>query len=202
MHNPFERVRMKSFFYICLLVAAVLLPTSERIRTAALEVATVAITGVDQILFKDGYAEVRMVDGDEFDDVINERNRVVIVDFHHEELSVAKNDKSELDASINRLPSKILVAKVLAGRNMELIDRLQIRNLPTLRVYRNGQLLEEFKGKVDKDQFIEVVQYHLDHPNSKPHRGGYIGPIEGDWLPEGVELRSMHGMKPLQPNSK
>ena len=193
---------MKSFFYICLLAAAVLLPTSERIRTAAVEVATVAITGVDQILFKGGYAEVRMVDGDQFDEVINERNRVVIVDFHHEELSVAQSDKSKLDASINHLPSKVLVAKVLAGRNMELLDQLQIQNLPTLRVYRNGQLLEEFKGKVDKDQFIEVVQYHLDHPNSKPHRGGYIGPVENDWLPEGVELRSATGMTPLKTDSK
>lgn len=179
-----------------------MVPVSERMRSAALEMATVVITGVDQILFKDGYAEVRMVDADQFEEVIKERNRIVIVDFHHEELSVAKSEKSELDASINRLPSKILVAKVLAGRNMELVDRLQIQNLPTLRVYRDGQLLEEFKGKVDKDQFIEAVQYHLDHPNSKPYRGGYIGPIEGDWLPEGVELRSMQGMKPLHPDSK
>ena len=202
VHIPFSTAFMKSFLYISLLAVAVMLPRSERVRNAAFEVTTVIFTGVNQILFKDGYAEVRMVDADEFDEVINEQNRIVIVDFHHEDISVAKSDKSELDASINRLPSKILVAKVLVGRNMELLDRLQIRNLPTLRVYREGQLLEEFKGKVDKDKFLEVVQYHLDHPNSSPHRGGYIGPVKNDWLPEGVELRSSSSMTPLNPNSK
>ena len=189
---------MKSFLYICLAVAALMLPVSERMRSVAIEVATVAITGLDQIIFKGGYAEVRMVDGAEFEAVINESGRVVIADFHHEQISVARSDKSELDASINRLPSRVLVAKVLAGRNMELMDRLQIQNLPTLRVYREGQLLEEFKGTVDQKQFLEIVQYHLDHPNSKPHRGGYIGPIENNWLPEGVEMRGSSSASPLK----
>jgi len=193
---------MKAFFYICLAAAALMLSASERMRSVALEVATVAITGLDQMLFKGGYAEVRMVNGAEFEDIINEPGRVVIADFHHEQISVARSDKSELDAAINRLPSKILVAKVLDGRNMELMDRLQIQNLPTLRVYRGGQLLEEFKGKVDKKQFLEIVQYHLDHPNSKPYRAGYIGPVGNNWLPEGVEIRGSSSATPLNLDSK
>ncbi len=188
---------MKAFLYICLAAAALMLPASERMRSIALEVATVAIIGLDQIIFKGGYAEVRMVDSAEFDDVINEPGRVVIADFHHEQISVVRSDKSELDVAINRLPSKILVAKVLAGRNMELMDRLQIQNLPTLRVYREGQLLEEFKGDVDEKKFLEIVKYHMDHPNSSPHRGGYIGSIKNDWLPEGVKMRPSSPATPL-----
>lgn len=181
---------MKSFFYICLLAGALALPVSERLRSAALQVATVAVTAMEQVLFRGDFAEVRSVDAEDFDETIRESGRLVIVDINHEETSVNQSSKSQLDASIARLPSKVLVAKVLAGRNIELLDELQIKNVPTLRVYRNGELLEEFKGKVDEERFLETVNYHLENPNSKPHRAGYIGPLKKNWLPDGVKERS------------
>jgi len=193
---------MKTFLYICLLVSALALPASERMRNIVFKMASITVKGVEQILTGRGFAEVRMVDEENFDEVINEKDRLVIVDFHHEETSVAKSDKSDLDASINRLPSNVLVAKVLAGRNIELMDRLNIQNIPTIRLYRNGQLLEEFKGKVDKKRFMGILQYHLDNPNSQPFQKGYIGPLEKNWLPEGMEKIPADGnLTPLDSNS-
>lgn len=180
---------MKTFLYLCLLAGAIALPASERMKTAAVQVLSASFSALEAVLFRGDNAEVRMVNGNEFDQVIKESGRLVIVDFHHEETVKLTDAKIELDQSINRLPSTVLVAKVLADRNIELLDRLQIHNVPTLRVYRDGVLLEEFKGKIDNDRFIEVVQYHIDNPTSAPHRAGYIGPLSGDWLPEGVEER-------------
>ncbi len=170
-----------------------MLPASERARNVVFQMASVVVTGLEQVFLQGEYAEVRMVDGAEFDAVIKEPGRLVIVDFHHEETSGSYSEKSEFDESVNRLPSKVLIAKVLAGRNIELMDRLQIHNVPTLRVYREGQLLEEFKGKVDTDRFLEVVRYHLANPDSKPRKEGYIGPLQDDWLPEGVQQRPRDG---------
>lgn len=183
-----------------------MLPLSERMRTIVYKAATVAMTGVEhgvtQMLTNYGHAEIRMVDGSEFDHVISKSGRLVIVDFHYEETMVLKNDKSDLDKSISRLSSEVLVAKVLADRNVELIDRLQIQTIPTIRVYRDGELLEEFKGKVDNDQFLKTVQYHLDTPNSQPYYNGYIGPLKKDWLPEGIEeTASGQSFRPLNADS-
>jgi len=178
---------MKTFLYICLLVSALALPTSERVRNIVFRMASVTLMGVEELVTGKGAAEVRMVDDKDFDSVIHEKDRLVIVDFHHEATSVERNDKVDIDNSISRLSSDVLVAKVLAGRNIELMDRLNIQTIPTLRIYRNGKILEEFKGKVDKEQFLKIVQYHLNNPNSQPFQKGYIGPLDKNWLPEGME---------------
>ena len=178
---------MKSFIYISLLAGAIVLPTSERARSVFGQIGMAALEGVEDVLWGEGYAEVRMVDESNFEEAINSPGRLIIVDIHHEEISVARSDKSDLNESINRLPSQVLVAKVLAGKNIVLLDQLQIQNIPTLRVYRDGEILEEFKGKVDKEHFLEIVNYHLNTPNSTPRHTGYIGPLKKDWLPNGVE---------------
>jgi thioredoxin-like negative regulator of GroEL len=178
---------VKSFIYICLLAGAIVLPASERVRNIFAQIGMAALEGVEEVLWGEGYAEVRMVDESNFEKTINSPGRLIIVDIHHEEISVARSDKSDLNESINRLPSEVLVAKVLAGRNIALLDQLQIQNIPTLRVYRDGELLEEYKGKVDRDRFLKNVRYHLNTPNSTAKHAGYIGPLKKDWLPEGVE---------------
>ena len=178
---------MKTFFYICLLAGALALPTSERARSIVTNVGGAAFNGVEEMFFGDGHAEIRTVDEGNFDTTIQTPGRLIIVDFHHEVISVARSDKSDLDHSISLLPSRILVAKVLAEKNIELLDKLQIHNVPTLRIYRDGEILEEFKGKVDRERFLKIVQYHMDNPNSRPQHTGYIGPLGKNWLPDGVE---------------
>lgn len=178
---------MKNFIYLCLLAGAIVLPTSERARSVFAQIGMSAIEGVGEVLWGEGHAEVRMVDESNFEKTINSPGRLIIVDIHHEEMSVARSDKSDLNESMNRLPSQVLVAKVLSEKNIGLLDQLQIHNIPTLRVYRDGEILEEFKGKVDRERFLEIVRYHLNTPNSTPKYAGYIGPLKKDWLPEGVE---------------
>jgi len=182
-----RKITMRTFFYICLLAGTVALPFSENMRKIFFQLANVAVSGVEEVVVPSKYAEVRSVNNKNFEEVINKPDRIVIVDFHQEDISMEDSDKKELDRAIERLPSKVLVAKVIAGKNLELLDRLQIHNLPTLRVYRQGVLLEEYKGKIDKQKFIKVVKHHLADPKSKPHHHGYIGPLQKDWLPEGVE---------------
>lgn len=174
---------------MCLLVGAIALPTSEHVRKIFYKVAVTTLSGVEEVINAGDTAEVRMVDSDNFDKTIRTPGRLVVVDFRHESTYYNDGD-TRLASALERLPSKVLIAKVLAERNVELMDRLQIHNIPTVRVYREGQLLEEFKGGVDQKQLITVVKYHIAHPDSRPHRAGYIGPLERDWLPEGVQPQS------------
>jgi hypothetical protein len=189
-----QPIDVKTVFYLCLLAGAVVLPVSERARSLFLKSASVAVSvvadGGERVFGALNSAEIRTVNGSEFDRVIRESGRLVIVDIHQEDVMVIHSEKSKLDRAIEKLPSKVLVAKVQAGKNIELMDRLQIRQIPTLLVYRNGQLLEEFSGKVDKDRFLEVVHYHLNNPKSKPYHDGYIGPLKKNWLPEGLKPMS------------
>lgn len=178
---------MKIFIYLGLLAGAIVLPTSDRARSIFVHMGQVALDGFGEVLWGEGYAEIRMVDENNFNETINEPGRLVIVDIHHEEISSPRSDKSDLNKSMNRLPSKVLVGKVLAEKNIALLDHLQIHNIPTLRIYRDGEILEEFKGQVDEEQFLKIVNHHLTNPNSTPKHAGYIGPLKKGWLPEGVE---------------
>ena len=198
LFNHLTNFPLKGLLYISVLAGAAILPTSERARNVFFQAVKVAADGVEEVLRISDSAEVRQVDGNEFDQVIKEPGRIVIVDFHNEDVALTDRKKKKLDNAIKHLPSKVLVAKVLAGRNIELMDRIQIHNIPTLRVYRDGKLLEEFKGEVESEAFTKVVEYHLNNPSSKPHHTGYVGPLEKGWLPDGVEVEAKKGgMTPL-----
>jgi len=197
-HNLITYFHLKALLYICVFAGALLLPVSERAREVFFQSVQVAVTGVEDVIRMADSAEVRQVDGPVFDQVIREPGRIVVVEFYNENGGLVDAQQRKLDRAVKHLPSKVLVAKVLADRNMELMDRLQIHNIPTLLVYRDGQLLEEFKGGIDCEKFTKIVKYHLKNPSSKPYYGGYVGPIEKGWLPEGVEVDSrQEGLVPL-----
>lgn len=172
-------------------------------RSLASQAGVLLLSGVEILLDGSQYAEVRMVTNDDFDEVVNEPGRLVIVDIETEQKTVQRGSKSELDTAMQDLPSKVLIAKVLPERNIALMDRLQIHNIPMLRIYREGVLLEEFTGEVDRDRFISTVNHHLSNPDSKPHQSSHIRPLSENWLPEGVQKKSKDApSSPFELNSK
>ncbi len=180
---------MKAIFYICLVLGTLLLPASKGLRDGAVVFIKAMATGIERLVIRGDYAEVRIVDGDEFEMVINEPGRLVIVAVQNEMSTASKSDSQELDEAIRRLPARVLVAKVIAERNAPLLTYLDIPAVPTMRIYSRGKMVKEFKGKVNKDDFLSVVQYYLENPGG--HKGGdpYMGPMRADWMPDGVQER-------------
>ena len=178
-----------------------MLPASRGLRVAAIGLLKSVASSIERLVIRGDYAEIRMVDGEEFDMVINEPGRVVIVVIQNELTASSRSETHELDEEIKRLPGKVLVAKVIAERNQALLERLNIPNVPNIRVYSRGKMVREFKGKVNKDELLSTVHHYLDNPfmPDKQVAGGYIGPMDENWIPKGVQVKPSKPKAPMSP---
>lgn len=182
---------MKILVTIILLVGALFLPASKGLRDAAITAVTAVASGVERLVMRGDYAEIRLVDGDEFDAVVREPGRLVIVVVQKELTASSRSETHELDHAMKELPGKVLIAKVVAERNTALMTRLKITRVPEIHVYRGGVLLRKFDATVDKDDFTDYIHARLEDKPSPKGSGGKpdIRPMSDDWLPPGVEKK-------------
>lgn len=188
---------MKAILYTLLVAGALLLPASKGLRVAAISLLKSVATGVERMVIRGDYAEVRMVDEDEFDMVINEPGRIVIVVIQDELTASSHSETHDLNKEIKRLPAKVLVAKVIAERNASLLKKLNITAVPHVRIYRAGKMEREFRGKVNNEELLKTVTYYLNGPGSKASGSGSIAPMDKDWMPKGVQEKPSTPKAPM-----
>lgn len=56
---------------------------------------------------------------------------------------------------------KVSVGKLDATTNSDIISELGIRNIPTLLLYKNGEIVERNVGMTTKDKLTELIENHL-----------------------------------------
>ena len=176
-----------------------MLPAAKDVRLAAFKMVLDVAGGIERMVLRGDHAEIRSVEGKDFDKVIRERNRVVIVVVHNKLRSSSRSKLRDIDEAVKKLPGRVLVAKVIAEENTLLLKKLNISTLPTIRVYQAGRLIHDFKGGVDKEDLIRAVETCLNNSDARNTGPGYIGPMDKNWIPEGVQ-RSLSG--PKMPASK
>jgi thioredoxin 1 len=59
------------------------------------------------------------------------------------------------------LGDKAKVIKIDVDKNQELADALRIKGLPTLMIYKQGQMIWRQSGELDANTLIGLVQEHL-----------------------------------------
>ena len=59
------------------------------------------------------------------------------------------------------LGDKAKVIKIDVDKNQELADALRIKGLPTLMIYKEGQMIWRQSGELDANTIIGLVQEHL-----------------------------------------
>lgn len=167
------------------------MPASKGIRDTAITALSAIATGVERLVMRGDYAEIRLVDGNEFDKVIREPGRIVIVVVQRELTASSRSETLELDHAMKELPGKVLIAKVIAERNTALMTRLKISTIPIIHVYREGQLLKKFEASVETEEFTKFIRARLEDDPAKPSRDSEpdIRPMREDWLPPGVQKK-------------
>jgi thioredoxin 1 len=53
------------------------------------------------------------------------------------------------------------VIKIDVDKNQELADALRIKGLPTLMIYKEGQMIWRQSGELDANTIISLVQEHI-----------------------------------------
>ena len=92
-----------------------------------------------------------------FNSIINDQ-RPVIVDFHALWCAPCKVQSPILKEIAGELGEAIRVIKIDIDQNQELANRYQIQSVPTLMIFKNGQIKYKQPGVHTRQQLMEVIQ--------------------------------------------
>jgi thioredoxin 1 len=91
-----------------------------------------------------------------FDSIINE-NRPVIVDFHAVWCGPCKTQSPILKQVAEELGERIKVIKIDVDKNPMIASRYQIQSVPTLMIFKNGEIKHKQAGVHTKAQLINIL---------------------------------------------
>jgi thioredoxin 1 len=91
-----------------------------------------------------------------FDSIINE-NRPVIVDFHALWCSPCKTQSPILKQVAEELGERVKVIKIDVDQNQMIASRYQIQSVPTLMIFKNGEIKHKQAGVHTKVQLLNIL---------------------------------------------
>jgi thioredoxin 1 len=99
-------------------------------------------------------------DGD-FDTKVLKAATPVLVDFWAEWCGPCRRIAPHVAALATELEGKLVVGKMNVDENPNTPMKFSIRGIPTLLVFKDGQLVDSIVGLVPKDELKRVVERHL-----------------------------------------
>ncbi len=87
--------------------------------------------------------------------------RLVLVDFWADWCAPCRTLGPMLDTIADSLQGKLLVAKVNTEEQQELAAQFGIRSLPTVKLFRNGQPVDEFMGALPEAEIRAFLDRHI-----------------------------------------
>lgn len=94
---------------------------------------------------------------EKFSEIIN-GSTPVLVDFFAEWCGPCKAMKPVLDEAKQRLGDKVRIIKIDVDKNNILSQKLEIRSVPTLILYRNGKIVWRASGARPLNELIEIIE--------------------------------------------
>ena len=85
----------------------------------------------------------------------------VLVDFWAEWCGPCKMIAPELDALAAETSGQLKIVKVNVDENNDLSARYGIRSIPTLLLFKNGELVDNHIGLASKQDLLNFVQSHI-----------------------------------------
>jgi len=97
-----------------------------------------------------------------FDEIVQNANVPVLVDFWAEWCGPCKMIAPLLDEIAKELPTKVKIVKVNVDEEQQLAQQYGIYNIPTLLFFKGGQVADQVVGAVPKEQIVKVIEKHAN----------------------------------------
>lgn len=96
-----------------------------------------------------------------FDATVISAEQLVLVDFWAEWCGPCRRLAPTVEALATDYHGKVVVGKLNVDENPAVAGRYSIRGIPTLLLFKGGQIVESVVGLADKDQLKKVIDKHV-----------------------------------------
>jgi thioredoxin 1 len=96
-----------------------------------------------------------------FDDTVLKSSAPVLVDFWAEWCGPCKRLAPTVDALAADYAGKVTFGKLNVDENPNVSFKFQIRGIPTLLLFKHGQVVESVVGLAQKDDLKKVIDKHI-----------------------------------------
>lgn len=94
-----------------------------------------------------------------FSTIIND-TKPVLVDFYADWCGPCKMLAPILQEVKSELAEQVKIVKIDVDKNQALAEKFQVRGVPTMILFKEGQQLWRESGVVQKNQLVELIQSH------------------------------------------
>jgi len=96
-----------------------------------------------------------------FDKEVLESDVPVLVDFWAEWCGPCKMIAPSVEELANELEGKAKIGKVDVDNNQQVASKFGIRSIPSLLIFKNGEVVDQIIGAVPKNQIQSKLEAHL-----------------------------------------
>ena len=100
---------------------------------------------------------VLKISEENFEEEVMKADKTVILDFYADWCGPCKMMSPIIDKIAEELGDKVKVGKVNTDENLELAQKFNIMSIPTIMIFKNGNIEKTFIGLTSKDEIIKVL---------------------------------------------
>ena len=89
---------------------------------------------------------------------VKNSDRTVVVDFYADWCGPCKMMSPVIDSIAEELGDKIKVGKVNTDENIDLAEEFGIMSIPTIIIFKKGQVVKQFVGVTAKSELMEAIK--------------------------------------------
>ena len=105
---------------------------------------------------------VTEINSENFDQKIK-NSEVAIVDIWAPWCGPCKQLSPIIDEVSSELGTRVVVGKMDADSNLDFVKELNVRNIPTILYYKNGEVVERTNGLKTKNEILSIVNKLLEN---------------------------------------
>ena len=104
---------------------------------------------------------VQKIDINNFDTEVINSDKVTVVDFFFDWCGPCRKLSPIIEEIEQELSEKVKFTKINTDDNVQLAQNYQISGIPTLLVFKNGELVQRMVGLMPKNAIITNIEKHL-----------------------------------------